>query len=57
MLADGAELLVLAYEEVIQRYGISTSNHQSQRAMDTKLTVMILDKSYVIAERFEANAF
>ena len=57
MLADGPEPLVLAYEEVMQRYGVSTSSHRSQRAMDARLTVIILDKSFVIAERFEANAF
>lgn len=57
MLADGPEPLVLAYEEVMQRSGISTSSHQSQKAMDANLMVMILDKSYVIAETFEANAF
>lgn len=57
MIADGPEPLVFAYEEVMQRYGVSTSSHQSQRAKDAKLTVIILDKSYVIAERFEANAF
>ena len=57
MLAEGPEPLVLAYEEVMQRYGVSTTSHQSHRAIDTKLMVMILDKSYVIAEAFEADTF
>ncbi|MGL1102712.1 hypothetical protein ACSTLM_00695, partial [Vibrio parahaemolyticus] len=57
MLADGPEPLVLAYEEVMQRYGISTRSHQSFRAMDAGLSVIILDRSFVIAEAFEANAF
>jgi hypothetical protein len=30
MLADGVEPLILAYEEVMQRYGFSTSQHESR---------------------------
>lgn len=66
MLADGVEPLVLAYEEVMQRYGLSTSHHESRAPMywdgerwikeHATLSVMILDKSYVIAEAFEASS-
>lgn len=52
MLADGPEPLVLAYEEVMQSYGIATSHHKSSEALDNSLSVLIFDQSYVIAESF-----
>jgi hypothetical protein len=66
MLADGVEPLVLAYEEVMQRYGFSTSHHESRPPVywdgerwveeNAALSVMLLDKCFVIAEAFEASA-
>jgi hypothetical protein len=66
MLADGVAPLVLAYEEVMQRYGFSTSHHDSGPPEDLEnkrwvklnasLSVLSLDRSYVIAEAFEASA-
>ncbi|MGH9906254.1 MAG: hypothetical protein ACRD8U_11820 [Pyrinomonadaceae bacterium] len=38
MLADGPEPLVLAYEEVLQSYGFSTSHHKSTRPLDAALS-------------------
>jgi hypothetical protein len=66
MLADGPEPLILAYEEVMQHYGFSTSHLESRLPMywynemgveeNASLSVMILDESYIIAEGFEAIA-
>jgi hypothetical protein len=66
MLAEGPDQLVLAYEEVMQRFGFSTSHHESGAAMQwdgekwvqdrSPLSVMFFDESYVIAEGFTASA-
>ena len=61
MLADGPEPLVLAYAEVMQSYGFTTSHHSSVPPGDwvgesADLSVLILDKSHVIASAFLANA-
>jgi len=65
MLADGPAPLILAYEEVLQRYGISTSHIEPKPPMswrdgkwvldDTNLSVLILGNSYVIATDFDAH--
>jgi len=61
MLAEGPEPLVLAYAEVMQSYGFTTSHHSSVLPGDwvgesADLSVLILDKSNVIASAFLANA-
>ena len=66
MLAEGPEQLVLAYEEVMQSFGFSTSHHESRATMHwdgdkwvqdrSPLSIMFLDKTYVIAEAFTASA-
>jgi hypothetical protein len=66
MLADGPDQLVLAYEAVMQRFGFSTSHHESRSAMHwdgerwvqdrSPLSILFLDESYVIAEAFAASA-
>ena len=68
MLADGPDQLVLAYDEVMQRFGFSTSHHESRAADQMRwngetwvqdsspLSIMFLDESYVIAEAFTASA-
>lgn len=68
MLADGPDKLVLAYEAVVQGFGISTSHHESRSADQMRwngetwvvqdmppLSIMFLDDSYVIAESFTAT--
>ena len=62
MLADGPDQLVLAYEAVMQRFGLSTSHHESRPADQMRwngetwvqdrspLSIMFLDESYVIAD-------
>ena len=56
MLANGPQPLIVAYEEVMQRHGFSTSNHQSGKRFDRGLSVLTFDSSFIIAERFEAIA-
>ena len=67
MLADGPDQLVLAYEAVMQRFGFTTSHHESSPADQMRwngetwvqdsspLSIMFLDESYVIAEAFTAS--
>lgn len=56
MIADGPEQLILAYEEVLRRYEVSVSHHQSSAAQDETLSLLMLDEAYVIAKRFWAEA-
>ncbi|MGH9900392.1 MAG: hypothetical protein ACRD68_00980 [Pyrinomonadaceae bacterium] len=65
MLAEGPEPLILAYEEVMQRYGFLTSHLDPRKPVywdgqwietTTALAVLILGESYVVAERFEAKS-
>jgi hypothetical protein len=56
MLAEGPEPLVLAYAEVLANYGVSVSHHRYGRARDEKLSILILDDAYVIANDFVAEA-
>lgn len=63
-LAEGPEPLVLAYEEVMQQCGFSTSHLAPSPSMhwdgarwaedSTAFSVLTLDESYVIASGFEA---
>lgn len=65
-LAEGPAPLVLAYEEVLREYGISTSHVEPKLPVywdsgkwaeeHANLSVLILDNSYVIASAFEASA-
>ena len=55
MLAEGPEPLVLAYEEVLANYGVSVSHHRYGKARDEKLSILILDDAYVIANDFVAE--
>ena len=66
MFADGPDKLVLAYEAVMQGFGLSTSHHESRSADQMRwngetwvqdvspLSIMFFDESYVIAESFTA---
>lgn len=66
MLAEGPEPLILAYEEVLQQYGFSTSHRDPRRPVywggegwleqGAALSVLILDESYIVAENFVADA-
>jgi hypothetical protein len=56
MVANGPEQLILAYEEVLRGYGLSVANHRSSEKLEDDLSVMIFDRSYVIAKRFWAEA-
>ncbi len=66
MLAEGPERLILAYEEVMQQHGFSTSHRDPTNPVywrgeawleqKTALSVLILDESYVVAEEFIAEA-
>ena len=66
MLADGPEPFILAYEEVMGRYGFSTSHLEPAAPVHwdgekwveekAKLSVLILDEDYIVAESFEAKA-
>lgn len=67
MLADGPDQLVMAYEAVMQRFGFSTSHHESRPPDQMRwngetgvqdkspLSILFLDESYVIAEAFAAS--
>ena len=65
-LAEGPEKLVVAYEEVMQQYGVSTSyiDHgppvqwEGEGFIQQKapLSVLIIGGSYVVAEAFEEKA-
>ena len=65
MLADGPERLILAYEDVMQAYGFSTSHLDSRAPVywrgnewvrqNAPVFVLILDQSYVVAEQFTAS--
>lgn len=64
-LAEGAEKIIAGYQEVLQECGFKSSyisrppmQWDSQRgwiAEDSNLQVLIIDKSYVIANRFTAK--
>lgn len=65
-LAEGPEPLVLAYEEVLRECEFSTSHIEPKLPVywdgrkwaeeDAKLSVLMLDTSFVIAADFEASA-
>jgi hypothetical protein len=65
MLAEGPEPLILAYEDVIQKFGFSTShldagepaywNGETWLEEREKLLVLVLDRSYIVAEKFIAK--
>ena len=66
MLAEGPEPLILAYEEVMQQHGFSTSHRDPRKPVywggdgwleqQAALSVLILDESYIVAENFVAEA-
>jgi hypothetical protein len=66
MLAEGPEQLILAYEEVMQQHGFSTSHREptarvywedhAWHEQTAALSVLILDESYIVAEEFVAKA-
>ncbi len=66
MLAEGPETLVLAYEEVMQQHSFLTSHHDPRKPVywggegwveeKATLSVLVLDESYVVAEKFAARA-
>jgi hypothetical protein len=66
MLADGPEPFVLAYEEVMQRFGFATSHLDPKKPVSwdgqawveetANLWVLMIDESYVVAENFVATA-
>jgi hypothetical protein len=65
MLADGPEPFILAYEEVMQRFGFSTShlepkpprhwNGEAWVEETAALSVLILEDFFIVAENFEAK--
>ncbi|HEY9404085.1 MAG TPA: hypothetical protein VIQ24_15610 [Pyrinomonadaceae bacterium] len=58
MLAEGPEPLILAYEEVMQQYGFLTSHLEPRPSLQrAALSVLMLDDSYIVAERFKAEPF
>jgi hypothetical protein len=66
MLAEGPEPLIVAYEEVMQQHGFSTSHRDPRKPVywggngwleqKAALSVLSLDESYVVAENFTAEA-
>ena len=66
MLAEGPQPLILAYEDVMQESGFSTSHVDAGEATywdgetwleeRAKLSALVLDNSYVVAENFIAKA-
>lgn len=66
MLAEGPEPLILAYEEVMQQHGFSTSHLDPSKPVywggegwleeKAALSALVLDESYVVAEKFIAKA-
>jgi hypothetical protein len=66
MLAEGPEPLILAYEEVMQQHGFSTTHRDPRQpvywggegwlAEKAVLSALVLDESYVVAEHFAAKA-
>ena len=65
-LAEGPETLILAYEEVLQQHGFSTSHSDPRNPVywagegwlpeKAVLSALVLDESYVVAEHFVARA-
>jgi hypothetical protein len=65
-LAEGPEQLILAYEEVMQQHGFSTSHCEPTTPVywegnvwpeqTAALSVLILNESYIVAEEFVAKA-
>lgn len=65
MLAEGPEPFILAYEEVLQRFGFSTShlepklpthwNGEAWVEETSALSVLILEDFFIVAEIFEAK--
>jgi hypothetical protein len=65
MLAEGPAPLMLAYEDVMQRFGFSTShldagepaywNGETWLEEREKLSALIIDGSYIVAESFIAK--
>ena len=65
MLADGPEPFILAYEEVLQRFGFATSHLEPKPARhwngeawveeQSALSVLILEDFFIVAEAFSAN--
>lgn len=56
MLAEGPERLLLAYEEVLAKYGVPVSHHPHKPPPNEKLSALFFDESYVIAEHFSVKA-
>jgi hypothetical protein len=66
MLAEGPEPLMLTYEDVLQRFGLSTSHvdagepaywdDETWREERETLSVLVIDQSYIVAEKFVAKA-
>jgi hypothetical protein len=66
MLAEGAEPLMLAYEDVLRKFGFTAShvdagepahwNGETWLEEREKLSVLIIDRSYIVAEEFTAKA-
>lgn len=65
MFAEGPEALMVAYKEVLERYGISASYHDSESFAfsndDTwieetaRLKVLLLEESFIVAADFKAQ--
>ena len=65
MLADGPEPLILAYEGVLQKFGFSASHIDAGEPAywdgktwleeREKLSVLVMDRSYIVAEKFVAK--
>jgi len=65
MLAEGPEVLMLAYEEVLQRFGFSESHVDAGEPAywdgetwleeREKLSVLVIDRSYIVAGKFVAK--
>jgi hypothetical protein len=65
MFAEGAEPLLLAYEDVLRKFGFTVShvdagepafwNGETWLEQREKLSVLVIDKSYIVAETFIAK--
>jgi hypothetical protein len=64
MLAEGPQPLILAYEEILHKFGFVASHFdagdpahwdgETWQEEREKLSVLIIDKSYIVAEKFAA---
>src|SRR5258705_8291122 len=56
LLAEGPEQLIVAYEKVLNGYGVSVSHHKSSEVQNENVAVMLFVWSYFILKRILAQA-